>query len=148
MQAAMKLFYLLLLLAFPAVTQAQYDFTGTWTGTLTQNTGGYAPEYEFTLYLQQEGKKITGRSYVKYGNIFAEMKLEGQLVGDKAIHWEESKIIDHWKHENMEWCYKEATLFIVAQGKEDKLEGPWSGNTGDAECIPGKIMLRRTSPRA
>jgi hypothetical protein len=76
------------------------------------------------------------------------MKLEGQLVGDKAIHWEESKIIDHWKHENMEWCYKEATLFIVAQGKEDKLEGPWSGNTGDSECIPGKIMLRRTSPRA
>ncbi|MEQ8703521.1 MAG: hypothetical protein RIC19_06360 [Phaeodactylibacter sp.] len=144
----MKIFYLLLLLSLPALTQAQYDFTGTWEGVLTQNTGGYAPEYEFTLYLQQEGNQITGRSYVKYGNIFAEMKLTGQLVGDKAIHWEESAIIDNWKHENMEWCYKQATLFIVAQGKEDKLEGPWSGNTGQSDCIPGKIMLKRTSPRA
>lgn len=144
----MKVFYLLLLLTLPILVNAQYDFTGTWEGTLTQNTGGFAPEYKFTLYLQQDGKKITGRSYVKYDNIFAEMKLKGQLVGDKAIHWEESEIIDHWKQENMEWCYKQATLFIVAQGKEEKLEGPWSGNTEHSECIPGKIMLKRTSPRA
>lgn len=34
------------------------------------------------------------------------MKLEGQLVGDKVIYWEESKIIDYWKYENMEWCFK------------------------------------------
>lgn len=144
----MKTCYLLLLLALPVLVQAQYDFTGTWTGVLTQNTGGYAPEYEFTLYLKQDGKQISGRSYVKFGEIHAEMKLKGQLVGDKAIHWEESEIISHWKHENMEWCYKEATLFIVAQGKEDKLEGPWSGKTVDSDCIPGKIMLKRTSPRA
>lgn len=70
------------------------------------------------------------------------MKLEGQLVGDKVIYWEESRIIDYWKYENMEWCYKEVMFFIVVQGKEDKLEGFWSGNIGDLECIFGKIMFR------
>ncbi len=139
---------LLLFFILPAWVQAQYDFTGTWEGTLTQDTGGYAPEYQFKLFLKQEGTSITGRSYVKLGKIFAEMKLKGQLIGNKAIHWEETKIIDHWKYENMEWCYKQANLFIVSEGKEVKLEGPWSGHTGVSECIPGKIMLKRVSPRA
>jgi len=144
----MKIQLLMALLLLPLMACAQYDFSGTWKGKLTQGEGGYAPVYSFTLHLKQDGMKISGRTYVEVGKIYAEMEFEGRLIGDKAIHWEETKILRNWKYDHMEWCYKTADLFLITTGEEAKLEGPWRGNTGHSECIPGKIILKRTSPRA
>lgn len=141
----MKVNIILLLLMLPALLPAQFDFTGTWEGVLTQDEGGYASEYVFKLYLKQDGLKVSGRSFVKVGEIYAEMELKGRLIGDKVVHLEETEVLKHWKYDGMEWCYKKLDLFIVA---DEKLEGPWTGHTGQSACIPGKILLRRTSPRA
>lgn len=137
----------LLIAPFCLSGQDVFDFTGTWEGILTQEEGGYTPEYSFKLVLEQDGMEIKGRSFVKYGEIYAEMELEGRLIGNRAIHWEEIKLLDNWKHEHMEWCYKRADLFVVKRGAKPKLEGPWSGNTGELDCVPGKIKVARVSPR-
>ncbi len=144
----MKISLLTTLLLLPVLLSAQYDFSGTWEGELTQGEGGYAPVYEFQIELKQEGLSITGTTYVEIGKIYAKMRLKGRLIGNKAIHWEETEIIDHWKYDNMEWCYKSADLFLITTGDEERLEGPWRGNTGHSECIPGKIILKRKVPRA
>jgi hypothetical protein len=145
----MKTKLIILLLTLPLLASAQYDFTGTWEGVLTQGTGGYAPEYAVKLHIEQDGLKITGRTFVEVGEIYAEMEFKGRLIGNKAIHLEETKLLRNYKYEHMEWCYKSADLFLILNGEEAKLEGPWRGVTeGESECIPGKIIVKKTSPRA
>ena len=144
----MKIQLLLVLLLLPSLVAAQYDFSGTWEGELTQGDGGYAPVYKFKLHIEQEGLKIIGRTFVEVGEIYAEWKFKGRLIGNKAIHWEETELMRNWKYDHMEWCYKTADLFLILNGEEAKLEGPWRGNTGRADCIPGKIIVKKTSPRA
>lgn len=143
----MKLWFYALLFFFPLLASAQKDFSGVWKGTLTQEPGGFAPVYEFELYLRQDGNKVTGRSYVAIGSIYAVMDLKGVQEGN-TVHLTETNIVNNWKREDMEWCYKKADLTMYIQGKQVKLEGPWSGNTGHNDCIPGKIYLKRDVPRA
>ena len=143
----MKFWLLLAFLALPALVEAQKDFSGVWKGTLTQDPGGFAPVYDFELYLKQEGGKVKGRSYVRIGSIYAVMELEGVLEVN-TVHLTETDIVKHWKRQDMEWCYKKADLTLYHQGKQLKLEGPWSGNTGQNECIPGNIYLKKEPPQA
>lgn len=143
----MRFLFAVFLFALPFFAGAQKNFSGVWKGTLTQEAGGFAPVYEFELYLKQKGNTVTGRSYVAIGSIYAVMDLKGVLEGS-TVHLTETNIVEHWKREDMEWCYKKADLTLYIQGKEVKLEGPWSGNTGQSECIPGKIYLKKEAPRA
>ena len=108
--------YVLLLLLLGHCCTAQYDFSGTWEGELTQGEGGYAPVYKFKLHIEQDGLEYH-RSYLswKSGEIYAEWKLKGRLIGDKAIHWEEVELMRNWKYEHMEWCYKTADLVSYPQ---------------------------------
>ncbi len=142
-----RLLWLLSLL--PLSAPAQYDFSGSWTGKLTQKEGGYTPEYEFELYLVQKGKKISGRSYVKTGRIHAVMELTGTVVDGNSIRLTETRILENWKYDDMDWCYKEITLRLATDGRRRRLEGYWTGITGaQAVCIPGEIFLARQIPRA
>ena len=143
----MKLWIFIALFFLPLLATAQKSFTGVWKGSLTQDPGGFAPVYEFELYLKQKGSKVTGRSYVAVGSIYAVMDLEGVVEGN-TVHWAETNIVNNWKREDMEWCYKKADLTLSVQGKQIKLEGPWTGHTGSSECIPGKIYLKKEVPRA
>ena len=143
----MKLWLAFALFALPLGASAQKDFSGVWKGTLTQESGGFAPVYEFELYLKQKGNTVTGRSYVAIGSIYAVMDLKGFLDGN-TVHLTETNIVQNWKREDMEWCYKKADLTLYTSGKQMKLEGPWTGNTGQSECIPGKIYLKKEVPRA
>ena len=94
----MKIQLLLVLLLLPLLAVAQYDFSGTWEGELTQGDGGYAPVYKFKLHIEQEGLKITGRTFVEVGEIYAEWKFKGRLIGNKAIHWEETELMEVRPH--------------------------------------------------
>ena len=143
----MKVWFVIVLLTWPLWAGAQNDFSGVWKGTLTQDPGGFAPVYEFELYLKQKGDKVAGRSYVAIGAIYAVMDLEGMVEGN-TVHLTETNIAKNWKREDMEWCYKKADLTLYVKGKQLKLEGPWTGNTGQSECIPGKIYLKKEVPRA
>lgn len=148
--------YLSLLLVFMAASfsshaqeRLQDSLTGNWSGIITQDEGGYAAEYEFELILIQDGNKITGRSFVTLNEIHATMELKGELIGDQTFSFKETDIMDETSHEGMEWCFKSGFLILSRKGTKITLEGPWSGKTQDeSPCIPGKIVLQRTPPRA
>lgn len=128
--------------------QAQTDLSGQWKGTITQDPGGYKTEYEFELYIKQEGRAISGRSFVYVDSIFAEMKLEGELHSNVFLRFEEVEVVDYKAFEGMEWCVKKGQLLLKKQENLLILEGFWQGNTSFSSCIPGKVYLERKKPRA
>jgi hypothetical protein len=134
----------------PASSQSppSVDITGRWIGTITQNEGGYKSEYSFEMYLRKEDGKIVGRSYVSTDKIFAEMELEGELLNDSYFRWEESKIVESDELQGMEWCLKRGQLLLKKKKDVWRMEGFWQGSTTFSDCIPGKVYLRKTIPRA
>lgn len=99
------------------------------------------------LYLTQKGVQITGRSFVYFDHVYAEMQLEGEFK-DGILVFRESKLLAYKKLEKMEWCLKGAILTLIKSGNPWKLEGAWTGNTSFGPCIPGKIYLKKAIPRA
>lgn len=126
----------------------QNNLNGCWRGVITQDEGGYRPEYSMELHLKQEGTKITGRSFVYFDKVYAEMQLEGALVGGKILQLKETKILASKKVDGMEWCIKQAVLSLVKTGTTWRLEGAWEGATEFGPCIPGRITLKKAIPRA
>lgn len=120
---------------------------GCWRGKITQNQGGIRPEYMMELYLAQKGTKVIGRSFVYFDKVYAEMQLEGEFK-DGVLVFKESKLLAYKKLEGMEWCMKGAILNLIKSGNPWKLEGAWTGNTSFGPCIPGKIYLKKSIPRA
>lgn len=137
---------LLLLLACSVYTQV--DYTGSWKGILTQEPGGYRSHYQFELYLIQKGDKITGRSYVAVDDINAVLDIEGEVIGEGVIRFQEVRFVKYSELQNMEWCYKKAVLRLKRSGDTWLLEGPWVGSTSFGSCIPGKISIQREKPQA
>ncbi len=127
---------------------SKMDVTGQWKGKITQNEGGYKTSYEFEIYLTQKGNEVTGRSYVFIDDIFAIMELKGKVKGGKVLLLEETRIVDHKKHEDMEWCIKKAQLLLKKKDDQHKLEGFWQGKSVIGECVPGKIFLEKEIPKA
>ncbi len=137
------------LLPLTAQENLQDSLLGTWAGIITQDKGGYASEYKFEMVLTQDGTEIKGRSFVTLDDIHATMELEGEMIGDQSFSFKESGIVDETSLEGMEWCYKSGFLILSRKDGKITLEGPWSGKTKDeSACIPGKIVLVRTKPRA
>ncbi|HMQ50320.1 MAG TPA: hypothetical protein PKA00_22915 [Saprospiraceae bacterium] len=127
---------------------AQTDLTGNWTGNLTQGPGGYTDDYEFELQLVQRGDQVSGRSFVKYEDIYAIMLLEGTVDENNVLRLKETQMLKNRKHENMMWCYKTATLYFSKSGSEWILQGTWAGKTDQGDCVPGKIYLKKAANRA
>ncbi len=127
--------------------QKGVNLSGCWRGVITQEEGGIRPEYEMELYLTQKGDKITGRSFVYFDKYYAEMELEGVVLGNKIIQFKETKITAYKKVESMEWCLKQAVLTLIKTGNPWRLEGAWQGATQFGPCIPGKIVLKKAIPR-
>jgi hypothetical protein len=146
----MRLFLFLLLFTFVAFTpcQAQNTFSGMWLGSITQNEGGYRPTYSLEMYLNQNGKEITGRSYVYFDKYFAEMELKGEIKKGNVLHFYEVKIVNFDEPEGMVWCIKQGQLRLRPVKKGFRLEGPWQGQTSFGPCVPGLILLTKVVPRA
>lgn len=133
---------------FGWIAGAQVNIAGQWKGTLTQNSGGYTPVYQFELFLYQQGQVVKGRSYVQVEDIYAEMEIVGELKSDHFLYLQELRIVNSTIRERMEWCLKNFRLFLKHQGTEYRLEGFWEGAASHSECIPGKIFLKRITPQA
>ncbi len=145
MKASVTLIFALLLTAAAA---AQVNYTGLWKGTITQNKGGYRPQYDFEIYLNQKGSKLRGRSYVFIENIYAVVELSGEVTGPNSIRINETRIVDSKKTEGLEWCIKSYSLTFSKSGNTAKLAGPWTGHTNGLPCIPGVVSLSRIATRA
>jgi hypothetical protein len=136
----------LLLFALPAA--AQIDLSGSWTGTLTQDAGGYRSNYRFEMYLVQKGSQLTGRTYVSVDDINAVLEIVGDVVGNNLVRFRETKFVKYTELETMEWCYKTGVLELKRSGSTLRLQGTWEGMTSFGRCIPGKIFLTRQKPQA
>ena len=126
---------------------AQPDFSAAWKGILTQNEGGFRSEYQFEVYLIQEGKQVRGRTYVSVDDIYAELDIEGQIINGHTVVFREVRFVRFSRLENLEWCYKLARLKLQREGDTWRLEGPWEGYTSFGRCIPGQITLTREKPQ-
>ena len=127
---------------------AQGNLTGLWQGTITQDEGGYRSEYTFEVFIKQEGKNITGRSYVFVDDIYATMIISGTLHSNIYMMLEDEDIINFKVNDGMEWCLKKYQLVFKEGGGMQRLEGFWQGNTSFSTCIPGKVFLKKIVPRA
>lgn len=121
---------------------------GYWKGKITQYKGGYSSEYNFELFLEIEGNKVTGRSYVSIDSIFVEMTVTGELYSGVMMRLEDGEIIDHRITPGMEWCDKTYQMIIKREKDQFVITGYWQGKTTFSNCIPGKLSLSMPSPRA
>ncbi len=147
----MKYLFTLLFCGVLTMSMAQkktHDFEGCWRGVITQEEGGFRPEYGMELYLKQEGNKVYGRSFVYFDKVYAEMSIEGVVIGSKILQLRETEITAMKRVEGMEWCLKNAMLNLAKTRAPWRLEGAWNGFTSFGPCIPGKIILKKSIPRA
>lgn len=143
-----KVLSVLTLMCFTFFVQAQADFSGLWTGVITQDEGGYKSEYKFELYLYQEGTKVHGRSYVYDEGLHAVMELRGNIYNGNLLHFQEGKMVDFTVVEDMEWCIKRGDLMLKSGWRKEYITGVWKGISSVGDCIPGKIKLERETARA
>ena len=81
----MKILAILLICVFPFISFSQDELSGYWKGKITQEDGGYIPEYSFEIQMLQLEDSITGRSYVFVDSIYAEMNLSGNIHSVKFL---------------------------------------------------------------
>jgi hypothetical protein len=144
-----KLLLPLLLVGYCSVSMAaQSAFSGLWKGVITQDAGGYRPQYNFELYLQQKGSRITGRSYAYVDKIYVVLELRGELLAHNKVRITETRIVDSRRVQGLGWCLKTYELTIIRQGSKLQLKGPWVGMADGAACIPGMIILTYKAARA
>jgi len=142
----------LLNLGFLAVNlvavQAQ-DMSGTWEGIITQEKGGILGEYIFKVFINvDKNGSVKGTAYVKPYELdgFVVTEFEGKIDGE-YIDIKEKKIIREQRIEGYFWCLKDYRLQLLSTGKL-RLEGEWSGYTNTGACVPGKVYLKKSAPRA
>ncbi len=140
---------ILVLLLSTTLSFAQKDVvTGYWEGVLTQNHGGFSPEYKFELYLYQKGDEIVGRAVVSVDDIFVDMDIVGEIHSGLLLQIKDVKIVNDKRKDGMEWCMKEYQAILKRNGNDLELNGHWQGKTSFSDCIPGKISLKKSTPRA
>ncbi len=142
-----KLIWIIFLLASYS-SIGQDNLTGLWLGKITQEEGGFAPDYTFEIYITQKGNKIKGRSYVYVDEIYASFDISGEVNNEIYLELKDSEILDNKVNDGMEWCLKKYQLVFKVKKGILSLEGFWQGKTSFSTCIPGKVLLKKQVPRA
>lgn len=120
--------------------------TGTWKGVLTQDRGGFQPEYYFQLKLTEQNGKIVGSSYVSVNSIYANWQLRATLK-DNVLYFQETELGRHTQMDDLYWCLKQGKLSLKMVDYQWVLYGPWSGSSELGGCVPGKIRLTKVVPQ-
>lgn len=142
-----KLIWIILLfLCYSSFGQA--NLNGLWSGKITQEEGGFAPDYTFEIYITQDGNKIKGRSYVYVDEIYASFDILGEVNNEIYLSLRDNEILDNKVNDGMEWCLKKYQLVFKIKKGISSLEGFWQGKTSFSNCIPGKVFLKKQAPRA
>ncbi|THH41643.1 hypothetical protein [Neolewinella litorea] len=142
----MKRLFTLTLLLLPILAFGQWrsDISGSWTGLLLQNEGGFAEQFELYMNLEQIGLSVKGTAYVRLGELQAEMKVSGFQTPDGSWRISELEILRNNKAGlTVAWCLKEYDLRADYRDGELVLTGPWWGNSEYGPCVPGSITLRK-----
>lgn len=146
----LKFTYILIFvfISFNVKAQSKSECLGDWSGVLTQGTGGYKSSYKVRLTLNQSKNDLTGFFYVDEKGLTSKMQVKGEWLSATKLKIQDVKILEHQEPDNVDWCFKTYLLeFRNSKGKIS-LEGTWSGKSKKDECIPGKVLLKRPSPRA
>jgi hypothetical protein len=143
-----KLLSTLTFVSFAFFLQAQADFSGHWTGVITQDEGGYKSEYRFELFLNQNGTRVYGRSYVFDEGLYAVMELRGTIYNNDYLRFQETKMVDFTVVENMEWCIKRGDIVLKSGFRKEYITGLWKGVSSMGDCVPGQIKLEREAAQA
>lgn len=139
-----KLFFFRLLL-FPIISYgfSGPNFSGSWTGYITQNSSiALATNYHFNLYLQVDGDGVSGRSEIRMWDerdIFAEMSLEGHTF-EYSLQLTETGIIREKIYSYAYWCIKSMHLTYNLEDGKETLRGNWAS---DLCSGPGEVYLER-----
>ena len=133
--------------------EAPSDISGHWEGTITRDEGGgKRTVFKMELDLTQNGKDVTGTSYVHAEGekriYSANMSLVGR-VNKNYLKYEEQKILNYDPIPDAEWCVKKCELrYSFPKGTTPTLEGVWEGKAGSTgSCIPGRIFLQKKPGR-
>lgn len=136
------------LVSMMVVGHAQ-NVSGTWEGIITQEEGGILGEYIFKVFINvDKNGSIKGTAYVKPYELdgYVVTEFEGKIDGE-YIDIKEKKILQEKRIEGYFWCLKDYRLQLLS-GSKLRLEGKWSGYTNTGACVPGKVYLKKSAPRA
>lgn len=134
-------------IAPPPAYEPTVDISGTWVGELYQDAGGIAEKFEFSMQIRQIGPAVKGTTYVKLGEIWAEMEFSGFEQTNGSWKFTEFKVVRAEKPEALSWCMKRFNLTVDFTVEGLILSGPWWGNSEFGPCIPGSVKLRKKEGR-
>lgn len=81
-------------LLFSVSLSAQLEFEGLWEGTITIGGINSTKGYPVQVYLERQGKKVSGRSYVYVGETrIIEMNLSGHMYNDLSVYIDEVEYV-------------------------------------------------------
>lgn len=156
---------LLFLILSPFLLKAQ-DLTGFWKGKLTQDSGGYAPQYILEMSITQKKKNFYGESNAYLGNVVvAKLSFSGYFYKD-SVYISESKlgVIKKVVPPDYLLCAKNFILkYNKSESGVETLNGRWDGiayaennlpykeefkdsfgdNIKKIDCVPGLIYLSK-----
>ncbi len=105
---------------------SKLDLNGKWSGKRNQYTTdrkAFIETFEYEFDLKQEGNIVTGTSTIISSNgEYADMKLEGTLVGNK-LHFAETEVKGAARPDGKVWCFKSGELFFAKDGDNIRLVG-------------------------
>ena len=108
---------------------AKLDLNGKWSGKRMQYTAdkkAYAEIFQYEFDLKQDGDIITGTSTIISANgDFADMKLEGVLIGNK-LQFREYAVQNAIRPQGKIWCFKSGELSFARNGDNISLVGATS----------------------
>ncbi len=152
MKKALSMSFTLIFALFFFLANGQ-NISGEWNGIITQESGGIAGQYYFSLHLKQEGKLITGFSKVELYEgdkqiMFARKSLEGIFDG-KTLIFKEIDIIEQKMLMTTSLCLTQGKLNLVIDKSALCLKGTWGGKTKEnGYCAPGEIKVCSIIPIA
>jgi hypothetical protein len=158
--------FLLFLIFIPFIANSQ-DLTGFWKGKITQDTGGYAPEYILEVKLVQNNNNISGETKAYLGKVVIErFRISGYIKKDSVYLFETSDgLLESKQPPDYMPCIKNYVLSYNKNTAEiETLTGRWGGIgyekyrnksdvfidslgliSSDLKCIPGLIYLSKNN---
>ena len=159
----MKKLLILTFLFLPFYIMAQ-DLTGFWKGKLTQDSGGYAPEYVLEVNITQKNNNLYGNTLAYSGKaVVANIAFRGYIDKDSIYLMEYSDgVIKKVLPPDFALCIKNLILkYKKGAGGLETLTGRWTGKpidkekkdnqedffslftNADGDCVPGYIFLSK-----
>ncbi|HSO40977.1 MAG TPA: hypothetical protein VLT33_50970 [Labilithrix sp.] len=120
-----------------ALSLGDYRLTGTFRGVMRQPAGPFTA-YNTTLYLAQDGARITGVTRLETldHEYWGDLRLEGRLVGN-VVFFRDAAVLDEHVPLLGAWCAKGG--YLIVDPRRGLVVGPWTAPF----CAPGTLELQR-----